>query len=279
MFDNTESFENSKKFFLLLIVFSVFLLLSNLFFVKKNIVEFTNFLINPIQTTASNSSESVKGFFRVFPEVKTLRNEFNDLQEKYLKLQAESGALVLLKEENMTLKEQLGFEKNSEGLLLAEVLFQDLELQNESLLINKGFKDGVSQGDIVAVGEMYIGLIVEVSDFTSKVRLPTSRASSLKVMILNDEEEISKESFSPSNYFSGIAVGYSSTLKIENVETTGEFKEGLPIFVNDPKVGIFLYLGDILSVDKDPTLSLRSGTIRLPIEYSNLKYVFVRKEK
>jgi rod shape-determining protein MreC len=277
MFDEKKFLQNPKNFYIFLICFSAFFLLVNLFGVKKNIFEVVTFLMNPVQTMALNSSKSVKNFLGVFSEIKTLRTQYYDLQEEYLKLEAESNSLLLLQEESLTLKEQVNLGDYEGELVMAEVLFQDLDLRNESLLINKGEKDGVVLGDVVAVGRMYVGLISDVYEFTSKVRLPTSRASSLKVMILDQKEEIVEGSLKPRNYVAGLAVGYSTTLKIENIETHGGFEEGYPVFLNDQKVGTYLFLGNILSIDADPTLALRTATVRLPVDYTDLKYVFVRK--
>ena len=279
MFDEKGVFQNSRSFFVLLVGLSVSLLFLNILGVKKNILEIGTFLIKPVQQSSVSSSDAFKGFFGVFGEVNTLRSEYYDLQEKYLKLESESNLLSVLQEENLSLKKQLGVKVDGGELIMAEVLFQDLDLRNESMLINKGFKDGVLQGDIVVIGKMYIGIITDSYDFTSKVRLPTSRASSLKVMIIDQEEELDLNTFVPRNYLSGIAVGYSNTLKVENIQIQGDLKEGYPILINDQKVGDYLYLGNVLVIDEDPTLTLRSCSVKLPVDYSNLKYVFVRKGK
>ncbi len=276
MFDEKGFLQNSKNFFIISILVCGILLFSNVLEFKKNILEIGTFFVYPIQNSSYFSSNSLKDFFGVFSEIKTLRSDYYELEEDYLRLKSESGLFYVLEEENMTLKKELGFEIEKEKLVMAEVLFQDLDLRNESLIINKGLKDGVFQGDIVVIGDLYIGIITEVYDFTSKVRLPTSRASSLKVMIVNQEHE-DWATFSPRDYLSGIAVGYTNTLKIENIEIQGDLREGYFILINDAKVGTYLYLGEVLHIDDDPTLALRSCTVGLPIDYANLKYVFIRR--
>lgn len=277
MFDEKDFLKNSKTFFLVLVFFSFFFLFLNIFNVSKGILEFGFFLTKPLDNAAVSSSNSVKNFLGVFDEVKTLRGEYFDLQEQYLKLQAQDSLVSLLYEENLTLKKQLGIEEVERELILAEVLFQDWALRNESLLINKGYKDGVKQGEIVSIGSLYIGSVSDVYDFASRVRLPTSRASSLKVMILTDEVDFEESTFDPQNYLSGVAIGYSNILKIENIETNGDLQEGFVIVLNDEKVGTHLYLGNVNVIEKDPTATLRTCSVKLPVNYADLKYVFVRR--
>jgi len=277
MFKEKEFFENSKKFFLLLFSVSFFFLFLNFFGIQKTIFESISFLAKPVDSAAFESSKSVKNFFGVFGEVRTLRSEYYELKEEYLKLKAESNLMLLLKEENLALREQLGVDLEESDLVLAEVLFQDWALRSESLVINRGERHGLSQGDIVLLGDMYIGLLSEVYEDTSKVRLPTSRASSLKVMIVEKDQDFEDESFEVTSFLSGIAVGKSNVLSVENIEMRGNLREGDIVLLNDTKVGTHLYLGNVLTVDEDPTATLRSCTVKLPVDYENLKRVFVRK--
>ncbi len=265
MFDEKEIFKNSRNFFLILVSFSSVFLLLNVFEIKQSFLELGTFLTKPVNSFAISSSDSLKGFFSVFSEVKTLRSDYFELQEKYLDIRSREEMFSLLEQENAVLKEQLGVEGFHGELILAEVLFQDLALRNESLLINKGSNDGVVVGDIVSIGKMYVGMINEVYEFSSRVRLPTSKASSLKVSIVSEASLV------------GIAVGYSNVLKVENIPIHGNFEVGDVILINDPKVGTHLYLGNVLAIDEEPTATLRSCRVELPVEYADLKYVFVRK--
>jgi len=278
MFNDREFFKNQKIFFLLLTLFCISLFFFNLFQTSKNVSNVVEAFVKPIEEVAFVHSESVKSFFGIFQEIKTLRTNYYDLQEEYLELEARQDMLILLEEENISLKEQLNIYSIGHEIIPAEVLFQDWSLRNESLLINKGSVDGIVQGDIVTIGLMYVGIVSDVYEFTSKVRLPTSRASSLKVMILENVLEFENEISIPQSFLSGIAIGYSNILKIENIETYGNLVEGSVIVLNDQKIGKYLYLGKVLSVDDDPTASLRSCTVEVPVDYSNLKFVYVRKD-
>ena len=269
--------KNSKRFSTFLLLCLFFIISFNFLGIKKNSEEFLFFLVKPVDSAAYSSSQSVKNFFQVFEEVRTLRSEYYELQEKYLDLKSRNNLLSLLEEENSMLRKQLNFENDNIDLILAEVLFQDLTLKNESLLINKGRNDGVEWGDLALVGNTYIGIVSEVYDYTSKIRLPISRASSLKVMILDSEFDFEKESFQPKESLSGVAYGQANTLMVGNIEMLGDLNEGDIILTNDERVGDHLFLGNVLSIDEDPTATLRSCSVEIPIEYSNLKQVFIKK--
>lgn len=269
--------KNSKRFltFLFLCLFLIFSF--NFLGIKKNSEEFLFFLVKPINSVAYSSSQSVKNFFQVFEEVRTLRSDYYELQEKYLKLKSRNNLLPLLEEENSVLKKQLNVADDGVDLILADVLFQDLTLKNESLLTNRGRNDGVEWGDIALIGDTYIGFVSEVFDYTSKVRLPTSRASSIKVMILSSEFDFENETFQPRDFLSGVAYGQANILTIDNIEMRGDLNEGDIIFTNDERIGEHLFMGKVLSIDEDPTATLRSCTVDIPIEYSNLKRIFIKK--
>lgn len=265
-----DIFKQIQIFFLLLVLSSVFLITSNLFHFRK---DFMYILINPINSVAFSSGESIRGFLGVFGEMKELRKDFYSLQQDYLVVKGENKSYVLLKEENILLKEQLGLEKKDEKLILAQILHQDMDLRTDNLILNQGEDAGIEKNDIVVMGDIYLGLVTEVASGTSKVRLPTSRASSLKVMILREGESVQDLNV----FLNGIALGHSNLVKVENIEMLGEFQEGDPVFINDPKIGEYLYLGSVQAIDDDPTETSRSCGIKLPVDYQTLKYVFVKR--
>ena len=279
MFDEKEMFKNPKHFFILLISFSVFFLVINFFSFQEHILKAGSIFIKPMQEFSFDSSESMKDFFGVFREIKVLRNDYFDLQEAYLKLEAKSDPISALFEENATLRKQLGFDSEKREIVLAEILYQDLNLRNESMLVNKGSKDGLQEGDIVSIGNLYIGLLATVQENTSKVRLATSRASSLKVMILDANVDSENKDFLPQAYLTGVAIGYSNSIRIENIDAHGTLNEGDSVLINDEKVGKYFYLGNVSSIDQDPTASYRSCSVKLPVEYTSLKYVFVERRQ
>ncbi len=269
MADDKEIFKRSRFFFSVLFVLSFVLVFSNVLNLRSN---YPVFLINPIHDLAFRSAESVNNFFSVFGEMNTLRGEYYDLKEEYLVLKGESKSIPLLYQENAILKEQLSVEEEQEDLLLAQILHQDMDSRMETLVLNKGEEDGVRVGDVAVIGDIYVGIVIEATPKTSKVRLPTSRANSLKVMILIDEENGDYDSA----FSNGMAVGYANRVRIDNVELDDNLQEGDAIFINDPKVGGFLYLGDVLALDDDPTKTSQSGDVRLPVNYQGLKFVFIK---
>ncbi len=270
MAEDKEIFKQTRVFFLVIFSVSFLLLFINFVGIKR---DFGAFLVNPVNEAAFTSAESVLDVFTVFDQMRSLREEYYDLKEEFLILKAQSDKVTLLVEENALLKKQIGLEEEQENLVLAEVLYEKTDWRMENLLLNKGSEDGIERGDLVVLGDTFIGIIVETTSQTSKVRLPTSRASSLKVMILEQDadDEIA-------DFLNGIALGYSNMVRVENVGLIRDLEIGDPIIINDPKVGEYLYLGEVYSVGEDPTLTLQVADVKLPVDYQSLKYVFVRKD-
>jgi rod shape-determining protein MreC len=269
MAEEKEIFKKTRIFFFILFFVSLLLLAINFSGIKR---DFVVFLVNPLNEAAFNSSGSVVDVFTVFSQMRSLREDYYILKEELLILKTQEEKSALLVEENALLRRQIGLDEEQEDLVLAEVLYEKTDWRMENLLLNKGSEDGIGRGDIAVLGDIFIGTVVETTPKTSKVRLPTSRASSLKVMILEQdaEEEMA-------NFLNGIALGYSNKVSVENIELVRDLQVGDPVIINDPKIGEYLYLGKIYSLGEDPTLTFKAVDIKLPVDYQSLKYIFVRK--
>lgn len=269
--DRNSHIKSEKYFFPLVIFFALAFVGINYLPLKQLIVNVLDLGSQPIGEIAYTSSKSVGDFFSVFAEVKTLKADYYQLLEEHLRLEADSGMISLLKEENLALKKQLDFKNAEDSYLKAEILTNASSSENETILVNQGSLDGVQEGNIAVVGNIYIGIVTEVNSHSSKIRLPMSRASFLKVIIAKPEAT----DLLDTKILNGVAVGYSNVIKVENIETKGDLGEGYSVIIKDPKVPKMLLLGKVFAIKEDPTASSRSVEIVPPVDYQYLKYLYI----
>jgi cell shape-determining protein MreC len=85
-------------------------------------------------------------------------------------------------------------------------------IQRDYLIANIGIRDGVKKGSIVTLGESLIGIVIEVNQYTSKVRLPISKSSFLEGYVLSSDKELTHRILSRA-----VISGSSDGIRIENI--------------------------------------------------------------
>jgi len=154
-------------------------------------------------------SEALTTRARLMEENARLRNEQLVLNSKIQKFQ-------ILKAENKRLREILqSSEKLDERVLIAELLAVDLQPFRHQIVINKGRREGVYDGQAIVDANGVMGQIVHVGPFSSTVLLLTDPAHAIPVQINR-------------NGLRSIAVGtgQSHILQLEHLPNNVDIKEG-----------------------------------------------------
>lgn len=169
------------------LVFLVFILVFLIFalnFFQEEVRDFFYFSSSPVQKFLWKTGGNISGFFQAITEKVDLQKELEMLKLENLRLLSEISSLKELELENAVLREALNIELQKEfgSLLLAEVTgglsFPD------TLLLNKGAKDGVKIGDVVISQQKVLyGQINKVFENFSVVYLISHPESSFNVKI------------------------------------------------------------------------------------------------
>jgi rod shape-determining protein MreC len=122
-------------------------------------------------------------------EVSSNVNNLEELESKVVKLESEISSLLYLAQENQQLKQILGIKSDSLTVVQAQVVSDDPILLTQSILINKGTKDGVKEGQAVIYLGVLIGRVVNATDSTATVRLLQDSKSSIAAQILRQDQE------------------------------------------------------------------------------------------
>ncbi|MDP2683852.1 MAG: rod shape-determining protein MreC [bacterium] len=170
--------------FLILIIAGVLV-----FFTLSFSEGFVSFGLNPIQNIYSHSAERIKNFFTYFDDIgelrsenEILRNQLSELTSNNLKLSndLENTGIILDEYEYIT-----NHEFNS---VLGKVISRGSDNYLQTLIINKGIKDGIQIGYPAVVQNGYIiGKVIETNNFSSKILLINDIHSKLSVNINNED--------------------------------------------------------------------------------------------
>lgn len=190
----------------------------NLNFFEKTIKDTGTF----IQKIFYAPIDFVKDKVGLFTETKDLYKKYTKLKEKVEKTDLYYAQIEELQKEVTELKNVLDLNATlSEYTYVnATVVNRNIGYWYNNLTIDKGEKNGIKLGDAVITPDGLIGKIVNVSNFSSTVKLLTSDEISNKISI-----KIS----SNKKYLYGLLIGYdreNNIYKIEGITDSDNIKEG-----------------------------------------------------
>ncbi len=225
-----------------------------------------HWISDPVTVGSENAGRSVFNYFNILANISGTQDEINDLRLKILKYESGAAYVSILEEENEALREQLnlGNKKHEyvEAMMLGKVM-------DNTIRINVGDSDKVKVGDTVSVGYYFVGIVMEVAENISTVRLPYSKSSTLEVRVVskeNREDVISKAVVRGSG---------EEYMIIENISKNTSIAEGDYVIVSDEKVAGNLVIGEISELSQDPASTSISGKVVPIMAFDDLISVFV----
>jgi rod shape-determining protein MreC len=145
-----------------------------------------------------------------------LVDENDRLREEQLMLSSKVQKFEVLEAENERLREMLqSSEKLDERVLIAELLAVDLQPFRHQIVINKGQREGVYDGQAIVDANGVMGQVVHVGPFSSTVLLLTDPTHAIPIQINR-------------NGLRSVAVGtgQSHILQLEHLPNNVDIKEG-----------------------------------------------------
>ena len=265
----------SKEYFLL--VFSVFA--GVLFFLMDTLGILSplrsgiSFVVSPVAYEASVIGREGREYLETFIRLREFRDEYNQLSIDIYEKEVENSFYTLLKEENESLKKQIALVGVDQNYIMAKVLNGE---EYDFLRINKGESSGVVVGDVVTLGNMFVGIVTGVDRESSLVRLATNRSSNLEVIVVKKGVEEGKVREDISVLARGGVNGSADGIRIENIAMDADISNGDVVVVNDSKVGEYLILGYLVGLSENPAATSRTGYVSSIVDYNRLVTVFVR---
>lgn len=281
-----KSFSRKKIVFIVLVGI---LIITALNFYQKEVRNFFYLFSSPIQKLLWRIGDSVSDFFETiseihpikslrgkFNEVKNLKKENEEFKSRIQEILAQNIALLELKKENEVLRQALGIglEKDFK-LIFSRVIGKDIS--QDSLIIDKGLKDGVLEGQsVVTEKKILVGRISDVYKNFSRVMLISNKESSFDGKIVDRGEEEGKEIYPDSVY--GLVKGKGNfKIFLDLVPYDKEIKKG-DFLVTSSGGGIFpegLLAGEVKEVKKSDIEPFQQIEISPLYDIKELKYLFL----
>jgi rod shape-determining protein MreC len=235
-------------------------------FLQRVIVE----SISPIVDSLRNITTSVDGVFARYVWLVKVHEENEILTAKVAKLEQEVTNYREAYMENLRLRRFLDFQNSIQTeTFAAQVVLHDLTGWFQTLIIDKGFNDGIAPDMAVVNDEGVVGRIMDVSDRYSRILLITDPESSVDAVIQR-------------NRVRGILSGKdASNCILKYVRGNLDVQTG-DLVITSGKDGIFpkgLRLGTVQGIFKDPVDLFQRVEIKPLVHLNALEEVLILKRE
>lgn len=234
-----------------------------------------SYIFEPIYFKANESSDRVKEWGTALYDASSFISEYKSVKEELLETKSQSQGFNLLREENEKLRKQIKISNGKHIYSLGKVL----NISDDGILyLNIGSKDGVEVGNIVIVGNVFLGMVSEVDLNGCSVRSVYNKGSSYEVIIISDNIDID-ESLNISSRMilsSAVMTGLGNGIKIENIGMNSKVKDGDLVLIRDERVNDILVVGNVYSLSSNPASTYKDGIVQPILSLNDLVTVFVR---
>lgn len=210
-------------------------------------------------------------------ETKKLYKKYKKLKEKVEKTELYYAQIEELQKEVTELKSTLDLNATlSEYTYVnATVVNRNIGYWYNTLNIDKGIKNKIKEGDAVITNDGLIGKIINVSNFSSTVKLLTSDEISSKISVKIKSND---------NYLYGLLIGYNkdkNIYEIEGITDSSKIKEG-DLVTTTGLTDYFpsgLLIGKVEKVIKDEYDLNSIVTVKPSVNFENISIVTVLNRK
>jgi rod shape-determining protein MreC len=227
--------------------------------------------LSPVQGFFSQIGRRTYIFFQGMVDYQRVLEENKRLKAELAARDHHDYRLLELQKENYRLREMLGFKERTEySLLPAEVIARDPSHWFETIIINKGYADGVEKDMAVVTSQGLVGNILFVSRNSSQVLMLTDSRRAVSALVQRSREP----------GFIGIVEGYPEKdgyLRVTNLPPEANIQPGDAV-ISSGLGGVFpkgLVIGHILEIGKDQYGLLQQAIVVPAVNFNRLEEVFI----
>lgn len=220
---------NVKKVYIILSIIVIFGVLLTITSKSLEDKKDLNFFEKAIKDTVTFTQKMfyvpinfVKEKVQMISETQDLYKKYTELKEKTEKTDLYYAQIEELQKEVTELKSilELNATLSEYTYINATVVNRNVGYWYNTLNIDKGSKNGIKEGDAVITSNGLVGKIVNVSNFSSTVKLLTSDEISNKISVkINSNDK----------YLYGLLIGYdkeNNIYRVEGITDSNDIKEG-----------------------------------------------------
>lgn len=194
--------------------------------------------------------------------------ELKKANENLLVCKNDTANLKSLQDENAELRRQLDFFKaNNFSHIGAEVIGRNIEPLGSTLVINRGSRDGIQEGNAVIISSgVLIGKIAQAEEDSSLVRLLNDNQSKVAATILNHDKSLGV-----------IEGGYGISVRMNFIPQQEDVRVGDLIITSGLESGIpkGLFIGNVAAVEKEAYEPFQKATLNPAAPLSSLFLVSI----
>lgn len=228
-------------------------------------------IVAPIQQSVDVPLHAAQQAQLFFSERLHLLTENGNLQQEHIHLQAQIQKLQALEAENLELRKLLqtvGKEKDS--FSEARLIHVDADPFSQQIMLNKGKQDAIDVGQPVIDAQGLVGIVLSLTDKTSRVLMLTDKGFAVPVQsVRSGERAIATGS------------GMGSELRLNYVPRTADFVEGDQLVTSGlgGKFPAGFPVGVITSIQHDPSTRFTLIGVRPSAKLGQLRHVlFVKRD-
>jgi rod shape-determining protein MreC len=268
-------FRRGAVLFSVLVVVSVVLMNADRRISVNPLRDVAGVTLLPVQGTAhaiGGALDEVAGFFA---DARALRRENDELRRTIEHLTAENVQVQSLRQQNESLRQQLGFREARPELqqLPAEVVYRDPTSLRKYVVIDRGRRDGVEPGMAVVSPGGLVGRVQTVDDRRSRVLLLIDQSSAVRGLI--SEARDAKVESRPD----GIIYGRwpYGRLRMRYIDTTAQVKEGAWVLTSglDDELPRDLVIGQVQNIYKTDVQDTQEADILPAVDPDSVESVSV----
>lgn len=223
-------------------------------------------IVKPFSIAANFSVDRVALFFRNLSHLSSLGRENQTLIKENLALQSQLAILKEVQHENEILKNEMGFlkTKNEMKLIPANIIGRSMAGYLKTVIIDRGNKDGLKEGQAVISQGFLIGTLRDVWANTSEVILITDNNSLVPVVLQESRG-------------TGLLRGGLGGLAVEDIPLNMPMNKGEQVVTSnlggDIPAGILI--GNVEEVISKEGEIFQKASVKSPIQFYFLEFVFV----
>ncbi|EKT59953.1 rod shape-determining protein MreC [Providencia sneebia] len=192
--------------------------------------------VSPFYFLANGPRQFLDNVSENFSSREQLQFENKALRQELLLKKADSLLLEQLKQENSRLRELLGSPlRQDEHMMVAQVISGSNTPYRDLVVIDKGEKDNVYEGQPVISDKGVVGQVVGVGQFNSRVLLICDTTHALPVQVLRNDIRVIASGSGCTDDLQLAPLPESTDIRVGDVLVTsglgGRFPEGYPVGV------------------------------------------------
>jgi rod shape-determining protein MreC len=235
-------------------------------FLQRSVVE----TLGPVIGSLRSVTSGVDGFFNHYVWLWNVEKENETLKAKVSKLEQEVTDYHEAYMENLRLRRFLDFQNTIQTeTKAAQVVLHDLTGWFQTIIVDKGFKDGVAPDMAVVNDEGVVGRIMDVSDRYSRILLISDPESSVDAVIQR-------------NRVRGILSGKdANNCVLKYVRGNLDVQAG-DLVITSGKDGVFpkgLRLGTVQGIFKDPVDLFQRVEVKPLVHLNAVEEVLILKRE